>query len=218
MNTVVYIHSYPGATDTLRMLWPGFKLLGWPLAGVETTDGVCKWPEPIRTIKAGRNAYFTQDRRNLPERLLATFDDFLASEYEYAVILEYDTLILGPMDPPQPGFTAHIGGYQAAGSDAPYFLYTPWIADRNTAQWMTFEGRRVIAEGVCDRGCNGAPDQFIGIILDRLGIQFRESGTFSANTIDTTQIADAANKAYREGCNFFHGVKREEHRRAVLGV
>lgn len=210
MKAACFIHSYPGATETLRLLWPGFRLLGLPLIGVETIDGNHEWPEPIQTVKIGRNVHWLSDRRNLPRRLIGTLKYFLSTDYERACIVEYDSLICGPMPEYPPGLTCHATGGRLPSAECPSFHHTPWIVDRATAEALWYEGMKLIVDGTCDRGPHGSPDVFLGLLIDRLKLPWNASGTFSANTIEGTFV-EPAREAYRAGCWFFHGVKTQEH-------
>lgn len=215
MKSVCYIHSYPKATDTLKLLWPGFKLLGLPLIGVETIDGEHFWPEPIPTITIGVNKHWLTDRRYLPTRLVNTLGHFLSTDYERCCIVEYDTLITGPLPEYPPGLVTHRAGGQLPNTRATQFFHTPWYCDRPAASKIIMHGSTLIAQGECDEGNNGSPDVFLGLIVDDLKLPWRESGTFSANTIEGVFI-EAARKAYREGCTFFHGCKKQEHVDSII--
>ncbi len=224
MNTVAYIHSYPGAASTLAMLWPGFKLLGLPLIGVDCEDEPTVWPEPIPVIAVGINAYATEDPHNLPCRLVLTLKHFLSTEYEQCVVVEYDTLIVKPFPGYPPGFVAHRAGGKHPQSEASQFFHTPWIFDRAAAATCVLVGAEIIADGTLLRGGRGvhaSPDMFLGLIVDRCGLPWTESGTFSRNTIDSPEHVDAAREAIARGTWMLHGIKNRAQLESVnpdLGV
>ncbi len=213
MMTVCFIHSYPGAASTLALLWSGFKKLGLPLIGVDCVGDPCIWPEPIETIEAGINAYATQDAYNLPARLILTLKHFLTTDYERCLVVEYDSLILKPMPDYPPGFVAHRAGGKHPGSEATQFFHTPWIFDRPAAKACARVGMEILSDGTILRGGHGvhaSPDMFLGLIMDRCGLPWTESGTFSRNTVDSPDQAAAAREAIAAGTWFVHGIKTRE--------
>lgn len=214
MSTVAYIHSYPGATETLKLLWPGFKLLGWPLIGVETVDGEHEWPEPVKTITIGINKPWHMDKRSLPTRLINTLGHFLAGDHKRCCILEYDTLILGPLMFDGKGLVTHLAGGQLPEAECRQFFHTPWVFERPTAAKVIVKGTELIYNGTCDRGPHGSPDVFMGLVIEQLGLPWEESGTFSANTIEGPFV-EPARAAYRAGCKLFHGVKTREQMESI---
>jgi hypothetical protein len=219
MKTVAYIHAYPGATATLAMLWSGFKKLGADLIGVDCVGEPCVWPEPIPRIEAGINAYATEDAYNLPSRLVLTFRHFLTTDYERCAIFEYDTLITGAIPEYPPGFTAHRAGGRLTGSEASEFWHTPWICDRSTAIELCLHGMELMLDGTVGRGprgVHGSPDMFLGLIADKTGMKFHESGTFSRNTINSPEDIAEARKAIAGGTWMLHGVKTREQLDAIL--
>lgn len=206
-HTVCLIHSYPGATNTLHLLWDGFRSLGWDLVGVETIDGDCCWPEKIRTVKIGRNVHWLKDRRSLPIRLVNSLAWFLTTDYDRCMVVEYDTHIIGPLPKWPAGLVCnHVGG-QLPNSDAKHLLATPWYVDRETAAKIVETGTTLIRDGVCEKGPHGSPDVFLSLIVERAGIPFTHSGTYSANTIEGEPYVSEARKAFARGCRLFHGVK-----------
>jgi len=209
MKTVLYIHSYPGAGPTLDLLWPGFKQLGLPMIGVETIDGEHHWPEQIDTIVIGINKNWRLDRRSLPSRLINTLGHFLHTDYQRCVVVEYDTFFNGKMPDYEGGLVLHRAGGQLPDSRATQFFHSPWIFDRKNAAQVIIHGSKLIEEGQCDTGSHGSPDVFLGLVVEDLGLQWEESNTFSANTIEGPFV-EPARKAYREGCWMFHGVKNQQ--------
>lgn len=219
MKDVCYIHSYPGCATTLAMLWPGFRLMSIPLIGVECVGEPTRWPEPIKTIEAGINAYANVDNYNLPSRLVLTLKHFLTTEYDRCLIAEYDSLILGPMPDYPSGFTTHLAGGRLPGSEASHFYHSPWISDRDAAADIIRVGMELMMDGTVGRGpqgTHGAPDVFLGLIADRCGMKFNESGTVSYNTIESPEQIAVARKSIAEGCWFLHGVKTRQQMEAIL--
>lgn len=219
MKTVVYIHSYPGGAATLALLWDGFKNLGLPLVGVNCVGEPTAWPEPIPTIEAGYNAYANVDNYNLPSRLVLTLKHFLTTDYERALVVEYDTLFTGPMPDYPSGFTAQFAGGRLPNSEASTFWHTPWISDRAAAETIVRVGTELMMDGTVGRGplgLHGSPDVFLGLIKDRSGMEFNDSGTFSRNTIDNPADVAEARKAIAAGVWMLHGVKTQAQRDAML--
>lgn len=216
MSTVAYIHSYPGASPALDLLWAGFKINDWTLIGVDCIGEPCEWPEPIRTIQMGRNILWTKEPRNLPRRLLGTLAHFIFTGEDQCVIVEYDTAIFGKMPQYPKGFTAHLAGGQLPDSDSKHFYHTPWIFDQKTAIEFFQAGETILQEGLCDKGCHGSPDVFLALICERLGVIPNESGTFSANTVEGVFV-EPARQAYLDGCWMIHGVKTPEHLKSIIG-
>jgi hypothetical protein len=223
-KTVAYIHTYPGCAPILAMLWSGFKNLNLPIIGVDCVGEPTEYPEPVKTIEAGRNAYATDDPVNLPVRLILTLKHFLTTHYERCVIMEYDTLITGPLPDwplhPYRMITKRAGGKHDS-SEASQFFHTPWIFDRSSAGVVIGVGTQLVADPVMDRGGRGvhaSPDMFLGLIMDRASFCWEDTGdtTFSRNTIDTPEQIAAARDAKARGCVFFHGVKTREQMEAIL--
>lgn len=215
VNTVLYIHSYPAATETLKLLWSGFKLLGWPIIGVETINGKHEWPEPIKTISIGVDKIWHKDRCNLPSRFINTLGHFLTTDYDRCCIIEYDTLILGPLPEYTKGLVTHLAGGRLPDCEAAHFYHTPWICNRTTAAHIITHGMKLIENGTCERGPHGSPDVFLGLIIEQLGLDWEDSLTFSANTIIGSFVPEAR-KALADGCVFFHGTKSKEHVDSIL--
>lgn len=207
MRVLCLIHSYPGATNALMLLWAGFKSLGWDLVGVETIDGDHFWPEPIQTIKIGRNVHWLNDRCSLPTRMVNSFRYFLTTDYDRCMVCEYDSYIIGPLPKWPAGLVCnHVGG-QLPDSDAKALLASPWYADRETAAKIVEAGTSLIREGVCERGPHGSPDVFLALVCERAGIPWTHSDTYAANTIEGEPYVSQAREAFKRGCRFFHGVK-----------
>ncbi len=221
MKTVCYIHSYPACAETLAMLWPGFKLLGIPLIGVDCVGDPTLWPEPIETIEAGINAYATEDRWNLPSRMMLTLRHFISTNYDRCLICEYDTLISGPMPEYPEGFVTHRAGGQLPGTKATQFFHSPWIFDRTSARLIMGIGMGLLRDGMEMASgpsyVHGSPDVFLGLIVDMTQMAWTESGTCSFNTIDSPDRISVARKAYQEGCWFIHGFKTRAQLEAVTG-
>lgn len=217
-SCIAYIHSYPGAAAALAMLWPGFKKLELSLIGVECDGEPTVWPEPIPTIDAGINAYATADPYNLPSRLVLTLKHFLTTEFERCIVMEYDTLILGPIPDYPSGFVAkHFLGV-IPGSEATQFFHTPWLFDRESAETVIRVGMELMMDGTVGRGgwIHGSPDMFLGLIVDRSGMKFTDSGTFTKNTIHSPEDITLARQAVADGVWFLHGVKSREVLDAIL--
>lgn len=211
MKTLCLIHSYPGAAETLALLWPGFKRSGYDLVGVNTIDGLCLWPEPIPTITIGRNIHWLNDRRSLPTRMVNSFRYFLSTEYDQCFVCEYDSYFHGKPPEFPAGFVCnHVGG-QLPDSDALYLLASPWIADREAARLIVEHGTDLILEGACEKGPHGSPDVFLSLVVQRAGMSFTHAEkAYTANTIEGEPYLSEARKALANGAVFFHGVKTQQ--------
>jgi len=217
-RTVCYIHSYPAAADIISILWDGYQKLGLPIIGVDCEDKPTSWPQPIETIKAGVDIHWMENRKNLPKRLVQTLRHFLSTDYQRCVVMEYDTLILGPLPdwPLHPcRMIAKASGGPADGSEASQFFHTPWVFDRSSAGVVIGVGQKLIDDGTVERGVHGSPDVFLGLIVDAVNMRWEDSGTFSVNSLDLPENVIAAQEAHRNGCVFFHGVKDDLQKRAV---
>jgi hypothetical protein len=178
----------------------------------------------VKTIEAGINAYATEDPLNLPSRLILTLKHFLTTDYERCVIMEYDTLITGPLPDwplnPRRMIAKRAGGKHDS-SEASQFFHTPWIFDRSSTGVVTGVGTQLLSDPVMQRGGRGvhaSPDMFLGLIMDRVPFQWEDTGdsTFSRNTIDSPDQIAEARDAKAKGCVFFHGVKTREQMEAIL--
>jgi len=140
----------------------------------------------------------------LPERYVSTIQNFLKTNYSHLCIIEYDSIFLDRVNFKESGITCRKGGGGMPGFKAATFYHTPWFMDRETAFEIAVEGRALLLRGEYE---GGSPDFFLGLILENLGIIPHESGTFSVNSLDTTNNMGLAKTALSEGCKFFHGIK-----------
>jgi hypothetical protein len=213
MRTLLAIHSYPGANDLMKTLWPYYQKSGWDILGIGTNDGKTQWPDGVEFVNIGRNAYIN-DRSNLPQRLVNTIKHFLSTcvEYTHLCIVEYDCIFLAPLELNKTGITTHLAGYNV-GTEANAFYHVPWIMDRETAAKIVEEGDRLLAARIYELG---SPDLFIGLVLQNLGITPHESGTFSVNSFDTPNNILLGRDAIKNGCKFLHGIKSTQQLESIL--
>ena len=223
MTTVTYICSHPEAAPIIRMLWRGYLRLGTPIVKVDC-DKPTEWPDEMaacRRIVRGQVVYHFADPTNLPLRLTAIWEDFLASEFERAVIIECDTLVAGPVPDYPEGFASMLAGnwIYPSGLVNPFF-HTPWIFNRQRAEEFLLAGRSLLADGTVARDkLLGSPDFFIGRIFDILQIGWSETFpmTFSRNTVETAADAEIARNTLAAGGWMVHGVKTQDQLQAITG-
>lgn len=213
MKTLLAIHSYPGANELVKQLWPYYEKSGWDIIGIGTNDNKTHWPEGVASVNIGRNAYI-YDQSNLPQRLVNTIKYFLESctEYTNLCIVEYDCIFLAPLQFNETGITTHLAGGNV-GTETNSFYHVPWFMDRGMALKIATEGEKLINEGRLEKG---SPDVFLGLILQNLGITPHESNTFSVNSFDLPQNIVAGRRAIKSGCKFLHGVKDMHQLEAIL--
>lgn len=213
MNTLVAIHSYPGAGPEVARRWPWYLRGDCDILGIGTSDGRTAWPKDKRLIGVeliGRNAYVQDD--HLPRRLVRTFG--LLEKYpiyDAICIIEWDSIFLQPV-PEIHGLVTTLGGYLSPGFTGTRFFHTPWCADRMTAEKIARVGTIMIDHGLTERGF---PDRFLGLLVDLYDIPVTFAHTFSVNRIDQPQYVKEARMAIRKGCWYCHGCKTADEIRAV---
>lgn len=213
MKVLLAIHSYPGANELVKQLWPYYDKSGWDIIGIGTNDNKTQWPDGVKFVNIGRNAYI-YDHSNLPQRLVNTIKYFLerCPEYTHLCIVEYDCIFLSPLEFQETGITTHLAG-GTVGTEANAFYHVPWFMDRESGALIMEEGERLILQ---KRFELGSPDVFLGLILQNLGINPHESNTFSVNSFDLPKNIEAGRKAISEGCKFLHGVKSMQQLEKLL--
>jgi hypothetical protein len=214
-TTLLCIHSYPGANETLLRHWPHFCEFGADrIVGVGTVGDGTHFP--CETIKIGENRYMKMKGKddNLCRRLLNTVKWCLSQPEERFAILEYDTLVLRKM-PPWQGVNASLTGGRINGSKATQFFHNPWLFDRDSGESLV----RAMEDALGDSAeyPNNSPDLFFGLACERAGIKvgcgFR---LFTRNTLD--HDLDLACQAARDGAHVIHGVKTEEQYQAIMNA
>lgn len=215
MPSVLYIHAYSGSKDALKRNWPFFKRSGAvEIVGVEPLGCPNVWPEPIRRIQAGEDAYFRQSSPHLIIKFLAGLKDHVkrkAYRNFTSVHCEYDHLTTGKI----PEFTGiqmnHCVG-KVVGNRGSGGMHLPWGFDHASAKQVWILGNRMVAAGDWE---NGSPDMWIYWLLEQYGLPWAQSNTFSANGFDHPPTVEAAQRAIAAGAWCVHPCKTGEDFRKI---
>lgn len=208
---ILAVHSFPGGNDAVARHYPYWQRVGFErIIGIGTMDGGCRWPQGMESVNIGDNTYINGDA--LPKRLVNTAAYLLEGMigfWDYAAIVEYDTVTFKPLPVPAVGELAMVcaGGPQA-GRKGRWFYHNPWVASYQTWRQIVDAGRSMLQEGDFE---NGSPDCFIGWLAERFNIPVDQNlfRTYSRNTIESW-CADEARDAYRSGVHAIHGIKSKE--------
>lgn len=205
-KTLLIIHSYAGGHAQLNWTWPHYLTSGWDILGVTPTDASHPWPRGVRSVSLTENGYIGTST-TLVRRLVATFEYVLRPEFDaYSdfCIIEYDGFFL--QKPPQHpgGFHTSLAGGCIAGFQATRFFHTPWWPDRAAARIIVDAGNKLIAAGELERG---SPDLFLGLIVDRTGLPWTQTHTWSVNGGDFTRRRAAAIRPIKDGIWYLHGIR-----------
>lgn len=212
-KTLLCIHSYPGANETLLRHWPHFCEFGADrIVGIGTKGGGTEFP--CESVEIGENRYMKMKGNddNLCLRLLNTVKWCLSQPEERFAILEYDTLVLRRM-PNWQGVNAHLTGGRVNGSKATQFFHNPWLFDRESGESLV----RAMEDALGDSAeyPNNSPDLFFGLACERAGIKVGcNFKLFTRNTLD--HDLDLACEAARSGAHVIHGVKSEAQYLAIM--
>lgn len=200
------IQTYPGGNLVLARHWENFKKAGADhIVTITTTCGKCVVPEGIAE-PIGADLYITG--KHLCLRLLRTFQHLRDTKCDWFAVLEYDVLVLKPFPRDLPeGFTAHMAGGKPAGCHCNFFVHSPWICDRDTADLFVKTGYEILSRGVYDQ----SPDCFAGQIIESAKIPLHTEilKSYSQNTIGPDRYAEAR-AAVDAGAYCVHGVKSAE--------
>jgi len=220
MKTVLFIHSFQGANDRVKWLWPYYKHSGLDIFGVGRTNTKCEWPEPIPTKDIGEDAYISG--ANLPLRLVQTFEWFindpLFKDYTHAMVIEWDSIFLGRPPEIEVKIAGTMSGMwpdaSCVGGGHPFF-HCPWWMSRDCAEWFVKAGADALEKRIL--GC-GSPDLFIGKVChDNQMPVFKLEGTFSKNSLDIPAHQELARSLIRENAVWFvHGIKSREQLNSIL--
>lgn len=206
MSTLLAIHSYPGANDTLARHWPYFlKAEADGIIGIGTRGGGCVFPCPSVTI--GNNEYMNGP--NLCYRLIDTLVFMLSTKYSHFCIAEYDTVFFSQI-PKFKGVAAHRAGGKTFESPSSFFIHNPWMIDRESASKIVACGMGMLDRGACAYGtAESSPDVFLAWVCESLEIpvKFNAMKEHSQNSYDIAGSLEAARDAYRAGLDCIHGIK-----------
>lgn len=212
-GTLLCIHSYPGANETLLRHWPHFCEFGADrIVGIGTVGGGTQFP--CESVEIGENRYMKMKGKddNLCRRLLNTVKWCLSQPEERFAILEYDTLVLRKM-PHWQGVNAHLTGGKVNGSKATQFFHNPWLFDRDSGESLVRAMEAAIGDSA--EYPNNSPDLFFGLACERAGIKVGcNFKLFTRNTLD--HDLDLACEAARLGAHVIHGVKSETQYLAIM--
>lgn len=220
-KTLVCIHSYAGANEIVKLLFPYYKVSGCDLLGIGRTNVKCEWSEPIMTVDIGEDPqkYWVKDKtdnlcRRLVDTVIICLLDGRFKDYTDFCIIEYDGIFLKPIPEHQGGLCARLAGGPMAGFTASKFFHTPWWFDRKTGSKIVTAGMRLLSQG---RFENGSPDVFLGLITDfDKSIEWHDTHTFSVNAFDLKRNVENGRKAIADGVWYVHGVKNKEQLDAIL--
>ncbi len=222
-DTLLVIHSHGKAKRMVWELWPWFIGTGFDILGVHAEDEPHQWPEGVEGVAIGKGG------RQLPHpylchRLVDTFRHLLLQKYDKYkdfLVTEYDTMFLRV--PPQ-----HPGGLFSCKAGGPYpgfkcqqFFHPPWWADRDTAHKIVDTGLKLLAD--CETE-HGSTDMFLGLIVDRAGIKWTDTGTWTCQNsgdgsdLDVRLASDLSvfMKQHQPWC--LHGVKTVSNRDLILRI
>lgn len=225
MPTLLAIHSYPKARDTVWQHWPFYKSTGWRILGVDCVNGHHPWPENNPSVGIAYDRYWDKTD-NLVRKLIGTFE-FVLNEPSMAeitdiCIIEHDAIFIRHPPRHPGGLMATLSGHwdQRTGvvTGCPQtrsypFYHTPWWADRETAQIIVNRGHEMIANRDT---AMGAPDFFIGMLATKHGLKFTPANTWSVNSGDFESRKDSLPDAIRRGVFYIHGLKTMDQLKWVM--
>ena len=179
MKTLLAVHSYPGANDTIERHWPYFlRQRANFLFGVGTEDGTCRFPKGAASVKIGNDSYI--NGAVLPKRMLNTLAEFLDLNWDVMILAEYDTVFFQRINVEQmiKPFAGHYAGGRTWQSKASCFYHNPWVFSRSCVDGFIREGWKAIADGVCGEKTSyhlsdpeGSPDVFFAYVIEQLGCE-----------------------------------------------
>lgn len=216
-GTLLCIHSYPGANETVERHWKSYLKAGADrIVGIGTDDGGCKFP--CESVTIGRNAYMSMDRSDdhLCLRLLDTVKFCMDQPEDRFIIAEYDVVFLRKF-PHFEGVCAHKTGDRIHGSHSPSFHHGPWCFDR--ASGPALIKAMEMALPLSDRYPNNSPDIFFGLACDMAGIKVGCTWKmFTRNSLDSPGDLELAVEAAENGVHVIHGVKQDFEYTTLMSV
>lgn len=167
---------------------------------------ICPWDDPV----PGGLCIGDSERagRGTMERLL--FAVTMASRFPCCAVMEYDTLLIGPLPTVEGGVLVGSALFHNQGDAfrAPLYSHSPWVATGET--WW-----KLLTTGSDDH--RGYPDRWLASAAHRAGVEmcsfdhgFSSDDKWDNDTIQRALFAKA------EGCTVFHGVKTREAFDAII--
>lgn len=210
-DTLLAVHTYPGANHRMEAHWPFYQKSEADVIGICTEGGKCKWPGDRGSVEIGHDSYI--DGHVLPKRLLDTMRFMLMLPYERFCIIEWDCLFFQPI-PVFSGMAAFHAGNHLPGMRAERFYHVPWAFDFDTGRKFLAAGDAMLKD-VSGHECS--PDVFLGWVCQESGIAVEQPWIgYSRNTIESPEDADAARLARIAGAMAIHGIKSERVLKHIL--
>jgi hypothetical protein len=166
----------------------------------------------------GKNSYI--DGAHLPQRMVDTIEMLLPQSWEVLMLIEYDTLILKPVQ--VENMTELLAGHYAGGrtweSKASAYYHNPWLFKRDIAALFVLEGKDAISSGVCGQKTGyalaepeGSPDVFFGYIAEQIGTPVQSDlwSEYTRNDLKDPAHLEEARRAYQDGVDVIHGCKSQ---------
>lgn len=222
MKTLLAIHSYFEAAQTVKDFWPWYKIPGWDIVGIDNEGPAHDWPENVPHVAMGvRGAWkkMPHSSNNQNNRFLDTFDFFLhhplCQPYDNFCLVQEDGIFLRKPDPYPGGFHTHRAGGWQPGAKAKQFFHSPWWIDRNICEIFIREGCKLLRAGENELN---SPDLLMGLIVDRTGLKWTEHGSVSINHDELQSRKQEVLPALKQRpCPwYFHGISTPAERDWVL--
>lgn len=221
-DTLLVIHSYRGANEMVKLLWPYYKVSGCDMLGVGRTNAKCEWPEPICNVDIGEDPFrpwCEHKSDNLPRRLIDTLDVCLKQYPQYSdyCIIEWDSIFVKPLPIHTGGLVSVPCGIDNAwkqqGFKTDIAFLGPWWFDHETAEKCIPVARELIYHGDIEQG---TPDFFIGLVALKAKVKYSSIPVCFYNTVDHPRfIADARNHYKSKDIYYIHGIKTPEQLKQI---
>lgn len=168
MKTALVVMSYKNQEETVLRHLPFWKASGADcLIGDAPNDGTV-WPDGFNMgLVNGKSQHAGEEIINRVVQLMEVLPRLGFDRY---CLIEYDVLILRPIEWGGPGFRSEISESVDSHFKSRFFYLPPWIMDGQTMKELAVIGRQMLAEGNIE---GGFVDRFMGVATDRLGIQVR---------------------------------------------
>lgn len=212
--TVVTVDTYEAISDVLPHFWPHYEKSGCDVVGIERANKATRWPnKDIPRFAVGIDYFrswssFVGDPL-LVNRWLAIIELFLTHQHfaKYANLcaIEWDMIFVKPLPPidPNTGLILNLAGHNMAGFKAKQFFHLPWFMDRKRAEQILSKGKALVKAGDIE---HGAPDFFMGLVIDRLGIPYTKIHFYTKNRLNGPEW-DEARRHIANGAYGIHGVR-----------
>lgn len=225
MITVLAIHTYPKAFDTLIRHMPYFVRQKADALWVINTHGDKHAPEGIKAMEVGDDSYINGPV--LPQRMLDTIESFFHMAWDILILAEYDTVFFNriKVENMKELMAAHYAGGPTWGSKAHGFYHNPWVFKRIAAYDFVFTGKKAISEGVCGGVTNhswgtaeASPDVFFAYVAEKMRCKVQSDlwREFSRNDMKGGRL-DLAIEAFKAGVDVIHGIKTQTELEQIIG-